>query len=283
MARYPRELRHHAPKDHHNFPLTQSLAPSPHTGSRLPPASELVRTERSGIEHRNSRECDPKSELQLPILSGPPNTNRHSCSSTSSSFSDARTSLASVSTSTTYPGTGSGSPASTPFSGAQTPDKLESSKRSSPIQSTLPPLVCDNSYGQVFSYGQNRPSSSRSGHESGGHQSGDRFPPVVQSLHLPPFDYPTHTNSRPHPQLHNAPPANRDAVHDMRDRHYHDVSFENVEVGEQRTKRRRGNLPKQVTDMLRCWFSEHIAHPYPTEDEKQLLMNETGLTISQVS
>ena len=47
-------------------------------------------------------------------------------------------------------------------------------------------------------------------------------------------------------------------------------------------KKRRGNLPKPVTDILRMWFADHIAHPYPTEDEKQILMQRTGLTISQV-
>lgn len=48
-------------------------------------------------------------------------------------------------------------------------------------------------------------------------------------------------------------------------------------------KRRRGNLPKHVTDILRMWFQDHVAHPYPTEEEKQQLMHSTGLTISQVS
>lgn len=50
----------------------------------------------------------------------------------------------------------------------------------------------------------------------------------------------------------------------------------------EKPKRRRGNLPKVVTDLLRQWFSEHIAHPYPTEDEKQRLMRDTGLNMSQV-
>jgi hypothetical protein len=55
------------------------------------------------------------------------------------------------------------------------------------------------------------------------------------------------------------------------------------EYGDGKQKRRRGNLPKQVTDMLRTWFTEHIAHPYPTEEEKHQLMLLTGLTMSQVS
>lgn len=46
--------------------------------------------------------------------------------------------------------------------------------------------------------------------------------------------------------------------------------------------RRRGNLPREVTERLRHWFSTHLAHPYPTEDEKQQLMADTRLTLCQV-
>lgn len=48
-------------------------------------------------------------------------------------------------------------------------------------------------------------------------------------------------------------------------------------------KRKRGNLPKQVTDILRAWFEEHEQHPYPTEEEKQMLLRKTGLAMSQIS
>lgn len=48
------------------------------------------------------------------------------------------------------------------------------------------------------------------------------------------------------------------------------------------TKRRRGNLPKQVTDTLRNWLTNHVAHPYPTEEEKQQLCQITGLNMNQV-
>ena len=49
-----------------------------------------------------------------------------------------------------------------------------------------------------------------------------------------------------------------------------------------RGKRRRGNLPKPVTDILRAWFHEHLDHPYPTEEDKQQFMQRTGLTLNQV-
>lgn len=48
------------------------------------------------------------------------------------------------------------------------------------------------------------------------------------------------------------------------------------------TKRRRGNLPKHVTDTLRSWLTNHVAHPYPTEEEKQQLCQVTGLNMNQV-
>lgn len=49
------------------------------------------------------------------------------------------------------------------------------------------------------------------------------------------------------------------------------------------TKKRRGNLPRPVTDILRNWLDEHIHHPYPTEAEKNHLMRQTGLTLNQIS
>lgn len=48
-------------------------------------------------------------------------------------------------------------------------------------------------------------------------------------------------------------------------------------------RRRRGNLPKQITDMLRLWLQEHLDHPYPSDEQKQIFIQRTGLTISQVS
>lgn len=48
-------------------------------------------------------------------------------------------------------------------------------------------------------------------------------------------------------------------------------------------KKRRGNLPRQVTEILRQWLNEHIEHPYPTDEQKQELMKLTGLTLNQLS
>ncbi|CAO3609327.1 unnamed protein product [Mucor fragilis] len=48
-------------------------------------------------------------------------------------------------------------------------------------------------------------------------------------------------------------------------------------------KRRRGNLPKAVTAILRDWLSRHKKHPYPTEEEKAALAAETNLNLNQIS
>ncbi|KAK4074334.1 transcriptional regulator family: Homeodomain [Trichoderma harzianum] len=54
-------------------------------------------------------------------------------------------------------------------------------------------------------------------------------------------------------------------------------------AGESKQRKRRGNLPKETTDKLRSWFHAHLTHPYPTEDEKQELVRQTGLQMNQIS
>jgi len=44
-------------------------------------------------------------------------------------------------------------------------------------------------------------------------------------------------------------------------------------------RNRKLNFAKETTDKLRAWFVAHLPHPYPTEDEKQDLMRQTGLQI----
>lgn len=53
--------------------------------------------------------------------------------------------------------------------------------------------------------------------------------------------------------------------------------------GERRSKKRRGNLPKWQTDFMRAWYNDHLKNPYPTDEEKHMIMRETGLTLEQVS
>ncbi|CAG8675785.1 9174_t:CDS:2 [Dentiscutata erythropus] len=48
-------------------------------------------------------------------------------------------------------------------------------------------------------------------------------------------------------------------------------------------KKRRGNLPKATTALLKDWLARHKKHPYPTEEEKQDLAKETMLNLQQIS
>jgi len=48
-------------------------------------------------------------------------------------------------------------------------------------------------------------------------------------------------------------------------------------------KKRRGNLPKASTNILKKWLYDHLFHPYPTEEEKKILEARTGMTLNQIS
>ncbi|EQL03482.1 homeobox domain-containing protein [Ophiocordyceps sinensis CO18] len=65
--------------------------------------------------------------------------------------------------------------------------------------------------------------------------------------------------------------------------HYQDMGRQGEAGGDAKQRKRRGNLPKETTDKLRAWFMAHLQHPYPTEDEKQELMRQTGLQMNQIS
>lgn len=47
-------------------------------------------------------------------------------------------------------------------------------------------------------------------------------------------------------------------------------------------RKRRGNLPKEATNLLKDWFAANRQSPYPTEDQKMELCNRTGLSLNQV-
>lgn len=42
-------------------------------------------------------------------------------------------------------------------------------------------------------------------------------------------------------------------------------------------------FPRAAVKVLKDWMIAHIDHPYPTDEEKEMLKLETGLTISQIS
>ena len=277
IADRPRQLRH-CPSGPGQFPTVRSLASPPRTasGTRPAPAIEPPRHAQQSVHGRQRyTDYDTRPEVQIPILPGPPT--RNSDSSLSSGYSDRRTSLASVTTSTTYPGTRRGSPVLPSLSRARTPETPGYSNGDGSDPRRIPSL-----------YRSREPSAY--GHEplpsNGGlRESIEVHPASSQRYNMAPLEPPYHPTYGGGPAHHHSF-ADRQPVNPSFPRengHFHcPVDFEPVEVGQQRHKRRRGNLPKAVTDTLRAWFQEHVANPYPTEDEKQMLMDRTGLTISQV-
>lgn len=47
--------------------------------------------------------------------------------------------------------------------------------------------------------------------------------------------------------------------------------------------KKRGIFPKVATNFLRAWLFQHLTHPYPSEEQKKQLAQDTGLTILQVN
>ncbi|TEY44660.1 hypothetical protein BOTCAL_0348g00050 [Botryotinia calthae] len=64
---------------------------------------------------------------------------------------------------------------------------------------------------------------------------------------------------------------------------YNSTPYQSQDMGDAKPRKRRGNLPKPTTDILTTWFINHLEHPYPNEEEKQLLMRQTNLQLNQIS
>uniref|UniRef100_A0A670IUV9 Homeobox domain-containing protein n=1 Tax=Podarcis muralis TaxID=64176 RepID=A0A670IUV9_PODMU len=45
----------------------------------------------------------------------------------------------------------------------------------------------------------------------------------------------------------------------------------------------KGSFPKVATNIMRAWLFQHLSHPYPSEEQKKQLAQDTGLTILQVN
>lgn len=54
------------------------------------------------------------------------------------------------------------------------------------------------------------------------------------------------------------------------------------ESGDSRA-RKRSNLPKHSTEILKRWFDAHIDSPYPSEEEKQQFAVAANINMTQVS
>jgi len=53
--------------------------------------------------------------------------------------------------------------------------------------------------------------------------------------------------------------------------------------GKEKNSKKRGIFPKVATNILRAWLFQHLTHPYPSEDQKKQLAQDTGLSILQVN
>lgn len=54
-------------------------------------------------------------------------------------------------------------------------------------------------------------------------------------------------------------------------------------TSKRRSNKKRENLPKESTALLKKWLLEHMLMPYPINEEKHLLCCKTGLDISQIN
>ncbi|KAN0063612.1 homeodomain superfamily [Thecaphora frezii] len=128
----------------------------------------------------------------------------------------------------------------------------------------------------------------------GAHIPPSRNHPVVIPLVVPPPappGHPGHPSLRHHDPRHLVHGHEYDSRHDLAppSRSHAVVGIPPPHVppgpstGIAPPPRRRGKLPKPVTDLLKSWLLDHASHPYPTEDEKRSLCSMTGLTLQQVS
>lgn len=53
--------------------------------------------------------------------------------------------------------------------------------------------------------------------------------------------------------------------------------------GGQKQNKKRGIFPKTATNIMRAWLFQHLTHPYPSEEQKKELADQTSLTLSQVN
>lgn len=278
------------------YSTTRSLAPSPMLQNRGNPSPTYERSmtppQQSPV-HPNASHHSSRLDSHLPLRSGPPT--RSSGSSLSSEFSDRRGSLASAASSTAYP-CSSSTASYTPYSGGGRAQSLSAglpalrtssngvqSEKDEYDQRNLPSLFGNSPGGPVSPYTQERAPL------YGSHQNtAQSYPPSRQAYSLPAPEQPAYapggdSQSRQY-SYQPAQYVDRSPFMNGSPNGQYPLNFDTgSEYGEPKHKRRRGNLPKAVTDIMRAWFQDHIGHPYPSEEEKQILMHRTGLTISQVS
>ncbi|KAI9737066.1 MAG: hypothetical protein M1834_000656 [Cirrosporium novae-zelandiae] len=112
----------------------------------------------------------------------------------------------------------------------------------------------------------------------------DQYPTTAPTM----SHYPPHPNEQSrYLQRHSSYPAMQQSPMDRSpfgSNGNSPVTFEAItERPDYRNRKRRGNLPKWVTDILKDWLQRNLDHPYPTEDQKFDLMNQTNMDMQQLS
>ncbi|TVY48889.1 Homeobox protein homothorax [Lachnellula occidentalis] len=156
-----------------------------------------------------------------------------------------------------------------------------------PTLPSLPALTLDRGPPQVppvrNSVSEYALDSSRSGAQTYPQAQSSAFGPPISSYQQPATSY---GYQQPRGQSFSGPSHDRTPFSNSQHAMYGGSGFP-YGMGDpgpdSKQRKRRGNLPKETTDKLRAWFVAHLQHPYPTEDEKQDLMRQTGLQINQIS
>ncbi|KAK3177142.1 hypothetical protein OEA41_008470 [Lepraria neglecta] len=257
--------------------LPAHLSPGP--GSRrtqLPPSDNSNGSARSShqVDERRSKRTSTEapSAHQLPIHSGPPQSR--------AAYSPPVSDPAPVSPYATQPEARRGYPATVPNSRVRSPETLAYPGGTGQA-SGLPPPPMQYPSGvnahSSYEYDSGR-EQRNSGYDAYYGDSRNRAAPAYPPSNAP---YNSVQPGYPLPPPGNAycpaPPAHQ------YQNGYHAMQFEAEDIGNAGPRRRRGNLPRDTTDLLKSWFSDHLAHPYPTEDEKQMLCRRTGLAMTQIS
>lgn len=162
------------------------------------------------------------------------------------------------------------------------PHHFDSSNRNDfrPTLPSLPSLTLDhgahNDRNHCWADYALAPESVRTGHQQHVQLNGPAL--TSPSNHAPSYPYGYQqqlSQSRNSPGAQERTPFAPASYRSQPYEYLHDMSHET------KLRKRRGNLPKETTDKLRAWFVAHLHHPYPTEDEKQVLMRHTGLQLSK--
>ena len=274
IADYRRRLDHN-PQGPTPYHTSRSLAPP--SGSSTKSASRPT-LEVPAPQSRSRHETPSSSSTRsMPIHSGPPH--RKSGSSSSSDFSSNRR-------------TSNTSPSISPHesSGHRLPlrkPSLERLKR----DEVKPRRPQDDHTSLLRSPGQSFPSPG-SAPATSSQWSGYGHQPV-QPLYPPHPRYQAGPPALiPHPGYQVAPSpyvAYPGSQPDMKaytmstGQQQYAAAYPSMDGDEPRSKKRRGNLPKWQTDLMRSWYDAHIRNPYPTESEKHQMVRNTGLTLEQVN